>query len=177
MKEQSKMQREFNMQINRQIIVYQNIIEGFNTVIPVLGKFSNKVINVRFVNALKEANTVNGIIFSIEDGKFLKVSQMTNKSYTSPITQRHVYLDNARYLQLVISDVGRLQLNETLDNLHDSVYQLNVYINHCMKEIDTYDQFENDLTALIQCIKNFEEKHSITIRDFHLSLKYYFKKF
>lgn len=172
MKEQSKMQREFNLQMNKKITVYQNIIEGFNSAIPVLGKFSNKVINVRFVKALKEANAGNGLLLSIDDGQFLKVDDTTYKSYKSPITHRHVYIDHERYSKLVISDEGRLQLNETLDNLHNSIYQLNVYINQYTKEIETYDQFENDLTGLMQCIENFEGKHSITIRDFHISLKY-----
>lgn len=113
----------FKSKYETQIKMYLHLLSGAKAVRDILPKFDGKVLNARFINAVKEANTVQGIFYTLVD-KSVRVWSNEHRSYQTGVCTASYIDQDHMYLPLHINEDGRLEYEDSLISIRKKEVKL-----------------------------------------------------
>lgn len=155
----------FKSKYETQIKMYVHLLNGAKAVRYILPKFDGKVLNARFINAVKEANTVQGIFYTL-DGKSIKVWSNEHRYYqTSKETIAYIDQDHW-YLPLQINEEGRLLYEDSLISIRKEEGKIVEECKTIRFCIDNWDVHQDEWAVLKQQIDAYQKKWDARIRPY-----------
>ena len=150
--------------LNKQIEVYKDFITQLEKVKSsnVLQKFDNKVLNVRFKNALNDI-ALSQISFYLE-GDFIT---MFNDNRRFKGEHSTIYVDYHEYsVEIAIND-KRIDSNKLLEYINVNIESLKTRIKNIEKSILEYDNMVLEYNKICKSMLEFKSKYDNCITQNH----------
>lgn len=155
----------FKKKYETQIKMYLHLLSGAKAVHDILPKFDGKVLNARFINAVKETNIVQGIFYTLE-GKSIKVWSNEYRHYsTSDCTVAYIDQDHM-HLPLQINEEGRLLYEDSMISIRKKEQEIAEECWDIRFCIDNWDVHQYEWTVLKQQIDAYQKKWDARIRPY-----------
>lgn len=167
--------QQFTNEMNQQIKVYENLIQGLETCKPFIDAFNGKVANVKLLNAINTADNPNRLIYNIttkagSNVKTLSIKDYYNRLYSS--MEKHTMKSVTTYkyvfhLPTTKPDEcsqDRINAVEALKQIEIEIEYLLILIEECKADLQMYDEEIRAWEELTKQIEAYEKKFSHRLR-------------
>ncbi len=165
--------QEFTNEMNQQIKVYENLIQGLDTCKPFIESFNGKVANVRLINAINTAENPNKLSYSIttksgHSGIAISITDHYNRKYASVDNIIIKYLSSNKCVFLLPTtkpdeySQDRINAEEALKQIEKEF--LTILIQECKTNLQMYDEEIKAWEELEKQVEAYEKKFSDRLR-------------
>lgn len=152
----------FTLKYETQIMMYEYLLKGSSICHNIIKKFDGKVINVRFTNAMKDVNTLQGIFYSM-DGDDIRIMSNEHRSFKTS-KETCDYIDTDRMYFRPVLNGNRLDAAETIKKLVNSELDIKNRIKDCRYCIDHWNEHADDLQKIENMVQDYTKKWPAQIR-------------
>ncbi|MCD7900267.1 MAG: hypothetical protein LUH22_10465 [Bacteroides sp.] len=153
----------FTAQMHQQIKVYNHLLQGLEVLKGVADRFNGKVLNVRFVNAMKESNNHYRLSYSLNGS--VTIGDYQNRWYSMPGDQHGGYIDYYTIsVTPVTNEANRIDAPKTIERANNQTDYLKKQIAECKADIARFDEEAGAWKDLERRVNEYNAKYSYRLR-------------
>lgn len=150
-------------EIKQQIIVYEHLIDGLESIKPHILAFDGKVINKRLSMAIEPdlphdlLVTINTSVIKVEDWKHKNYKRTNGYGTVS---------DRIREVVIVYKDNNRLDASAVCHIVDCRIAGLRNDILSCQKDLNSFQSEHDDWNKIVEMVEDYKSKHSYRIKGY-----------
>lgn len=154
--------------MNQQIKVYNHLLQGLEVYKGMADRFNGKVLNIRFIKAMKESHNPYRLTYSLNGS--ISISDCQNRWYSMPGDQHGGYIDyHTITVNPVTNEANRIDASKTIENANRQTDYLKKQIEECKADILQFDEEAKAWADLEKHVQQYKDTYSYRLRgDIHL---------